>query len=167
MLLCGFLVITFVISDPEYFLSLFDRDLTFTGRLPIWNFWLNLAHANWVWGRGFQASQQPEFAQLSRSYIFSAAGHPHNAFIEMYFNQGAAGLLVFIFLVLSIITKSLTRKKHESAIFNTGVAVIFSSCVMGMFDVGLFRFSKGTGFLIFILVVALCLRPRPPADVAR
>lgn len=84
-------------SDPEVFINrmtLNESAGTGTGRLKIWDFTVEQAMNNPVFGTGFKGYRQLDFSSLH----LSSNMHPHNAILEIMLETGLVGLgLFFIF----------------------------------------------------------------------
>src|SRR5690606_27412179 len=75
-----------------------NADLTLTGRTTMWARTLAvLGDAEWV-GRGYAAFDHPSYDWMWAAY---RPAHPHNSFIQAYFETGYVGLGLTIALVIS------------------------------------------------------------------
>lgn len=78
------------------------RDLTFSGRTAIWQYFINVADRSPYFGYGMGVSQQDREV-LERAHFemgWDAFASAHNSFIEWALNAGYFGALVFTLIVL-------------------------------------------------------------------
>ena len=98
----------FIIANLDNFLLFFDKDITLTGRIPLWTLLLQSKITERPWlGYGYNA-----FWQRWRGNESPAAGvvktiigdgrdwvaHAHNGFFDIVLNIGMIGLLIFVIL---------------------------------------------------------------------
>lgn len=72
-------------------------DVTLTGRVRIWGISIEMAEKNWLLGTGFSSFHNSIFDSAWGIY---RPAHPHNSFIQAYFELGVIGLGLGAFLVM-------------------------------------------------------------------
>lgn len=113
VLLAAF-VLTVVVSNLEFTLSLLGRDTTFTGRTDIWAAVMaSIADRPWL-GYGFNAFWQ-EWSGPSAS-VLSAVGwdtpHSHNGYLDLWLDLGAVGVIVFVAGLVAATRASAIRARY-------------------------------------------------------
>ncbi|NEQ65716.1 MAG: O-antigen ligase family protein [Symploca sp. SIO2D2] len=123
------LLIFVVVENLENILTVLGKDITFTGRVPLWNgIFTKLEHPFWL-GYGFQGFWQPWLEGIhsinSPVYIlYKSLGnshwavHAHNGFLDIYLSLGLVGLTLFTLSFLLNILRSivyLISSKHAEA----------------------------------------------------
>ena len=87
-----------IIINLESILGLFGRDVTFTGRTPIWA-------AIWEWilerpffgyGYAFWVSEGRELARLRIQIGFDTAAHSHNTWLDIWLQMGIFALIAIM-----------------------------------------------------------------------
>lgn len=100
--LCGYLLIT----NLENLLALINKDLTFTGRVPLWaEVWSAVlqkpffgygSHSFWQSWRGIENPA----AQLLNGYWLWEPPHSHLGFLDIWVDLGLVGFIIFMLSVL-------------------------------------------------------------------
>ena len=90
-----------LISNFDSTLSLLNKDVTFTGRVPLWNFLIknNIQERLWF-GYGYSGFWQPwQGSDNPADSIFRLVGdwavHAHNGFLDIILSVGLIGFMVF------------------------------------------------------------------------
>jgi exopolysaccharide production protein ExoQ len=94
-----FLFITLILVSGDFILLWLEGvgvDTTLTGRVRIWQVSIDIASNNWLYGTGFSTFQNQDFDYLWGIY---RPAHPHNSFIQAYFELGVIGLISCLFLI--------------------------------------------------------------------
>lgn len=102
-----------LLGSFEQTISLFNKDVTFTGRIPLWNFLIEQKIPDHLWfGHGYsgfwqswQGSEDPA-ASVSR-LVGDWAVHAHNGFLDIILNLGLIGLILFILSFLVNISRAI------------------------------------------------------------
>lgn len=106
----------------EEFLLAFGRDITFTGRLPLWkaliqvgmhNFWVGFGYRSF-W-RGWDGPSAEIWQQIT--WLPNQA---HNGYIEIWLDLGVIGLVLMLLLLLRLLIRSITyfsEARYESIIW--------------------------------------------------
>ncbi len=93
-----------VLSNIEPILDSMGKDLSFTGRIPLWTILLEkFADKPWL-GYGYYGFWSSEAGELTKAQMIAErsweAGHAHNGFIETALSLGFLGLFLLVFSVL-------------------------------------------------------------------
>lgn len=117
-----------LISNIDNLLFLLNKDITMSGRVPLWNMLIERSIPERPWfGYGYQGFWQrwrgDDSPAIDVVNAIMGSGrdwiaHSHNGFIEIVLNMGLVGLLIFICLFLINTIKSIrlivTNKSAES-----------------------------------------------------
>ncbi len=99
-LLLGGGIIVGLINYVEPILNSMGKDLTLTGRIPLWIVLLDkVSDKPWL-GYGYNGFWPSEIDDVQSQLLWSA-GHAHNGFLEVALGLGLLGLLLLIFNLLS------------------------------------------------------------------
>ncbi len=95
-------------------LGVFGKDSTLTGRTYLWQQGIAIAQQSPYFGIGYQGFWVPGFADAERLWddfgITGKSGfHFHNTYIETTVETGIAGVLLLIFVLLTMLTGHLKR----------------------------------------------------------
>lgn len=109
------------ILRAEAIFSALGKDLTFTGRLPLWEFvWLQIGARPWL-GYGFATFFEIDWV---KSYIVSVlqwqVPNAHNGYLEVWLGLGIAGPLLLLGLLLGALFRGLVlvrRSMSPGAVF--------------------------------------------------
>lgn len=89
-------IIYFVLTNSKYLLTLLGRDLTLSGRLPIWGATVLLIYSNLFLGYGYGADWLNAMGDLAFLFQESFSNweptHAHNGFLQIGFELGLIGL---------------------------------------------------------------------------
>lgn len=115
-----------LLSSFEQTTSLFGKDTTFTGRIPLWSFLIEQKIPDHLWfGHGYsgfwQSWQGSENPAVSVSRLVGDwAVHAHNGFIDIILNLGLVGFVLFILSFLVNIGRAIkllfNSRSYESII---------------------------------------------------
>lgn len=116
--------ISLLVVNLEMILSLFGKDLTFTGRDIIWEAGKNLIKEQWILGYGYRSTsvENSYFLNYLQSYIGFEIYSLHNGYLDVLAYIGVVGLtIVIIGFVIYIVrtSKNLYYKKPLSFLFVT------------------------------------------------
>lgn len=118
--------ISIVIYKMQYLFSylivnILNKDLTFTGRVDIWNRNLEYIKEKPIFGYGIEF----EGNRILKNDGFS---HAHNQYLEIIYESGVIGLALFGYLIISIIQKLHKYKNHKfTKIISLFICLIFIS----------------------------------------
>jgi len=117
-----------LMENFENFLSFFKKDITISGRIPLWNLLLQTSIKEHLWfGYGFNAYWQRWMGSESpaNNVVINIVGngrdwvaHAHNGFLDIILNIGVIGLVLFICLFLINVVRTIRliirTKRSES-----------------------------------------------------
>ena len=144
-LVCAAAFMAFVMPFSNIFApiitSIFDRDMTFTGRTLIWSLGLDIAARNPIFGTGFGGFWGFAENQITSTYNVN---HAHNGFLDVYIEIGIAGLAVLLAFLLNFF------KTMRRLLFHTFEWPAFSICfliISLIFNYTESNFLKSSSFL--------------------
>lgn len=160
LLLIALPVVPFVLPESiiNRFLSIGDmKDSSTSYRVYIWLGTLLLLKDFWISGIGLGTEA---FTKIYPFYSYSAivAPHPHNLFLNVLVETGAAGIVLFV-LICIVLFKRLSKTAYlagEKSQTKT-IAVSIASAVAGFLLQGMFDncFYNYRVFMIFWLILAI------------
>ena len=135
---------------------------TLTGRTVLWEAAIDAISTKPFFGHGYVASK---FFSISVSDVLWPAGHMHNAFLEVMYNNGLLGLVPI--LAMNIVIGKNLRDAIRKPIHNKRLTIIVSGLLalyLFLFMDGLITSSFGgrphSGFMLFLALVVLSERLR-------
>lgn len=160
LLLLALPAVPFILPESivNRFLSIGDmKDSSTSYRVYIWLGTLLLLKDFWISGIGIGTEA---FTKIYPFYSYSAivAPHPHNLFLNVLVETGAAGIVVFLFICIILFkrlarTTSLSGKTSQTATMSVAIAsAVAGFLLQGMFDN---CFYNHRVFMIFWLIVAI------------
>lgn len=129
---------------------------TISGRTGLWTSVLPAVMASPVWGHGYVASR---FASTEEDEsAVEQAGHLHNGFLEVLYNNGLIGLVLLLLMHLSILRNLLHVVIHPISRGAYLLAIGCSAVYVNLLLNGLFNASfGGHAYAPFMLFLALVL----------
>jgi O-antigen ligase len=129
---------------------------TISGRTELWTSVLPAALASPIWGHGYVASR---FASTEEDEsAIEEAGHLHNGFLEVLYNNGLIGLVLLLLMHFSILRNLLYVAKHPISRGAYFLAIGCSAVYVNLLLNGLFNASfGGHAYAPFMLFLALVL----------
>ncbi|HEY9770738.1 MAG TPA: O-antigen ligase family protein [Coleofasciculaceae cyanobacterium] len=107
-------------------MSLLDKDVTFTGRVPLWNLLIEKIVRERLWlGYGYSGFWQPwQGSDNPAAQVFRLIGdwavHAHNGFLDIFLSVGLIGLTLFTLSFLGNINRAMrlifSNRSPESAL---------------------------------------------------
>jgi exopolysaccharide production protein ExoQ len=103
-----------VILFAEPIVAAFGRDLTLTGRVPLWQFvWLQISREPWL-GYGFAVFFEIEWVRL---YTLETLNWPipnaHNGYLEVWLGVGVAGPVLLALFLLGGLGRALLQLRRQ------------------------------------------------------
>ncbi|WP_435526863.1 O-antigen ligase family protein [Microbacterium aurantiacum] len=142
-----------IFTSLEQALGLVGRDLTFSGRLKIWEGSWAAAQERLVYGHGWGSVFSPGdpaaevIVLYARWYVPSA----HSGFLTVLLQLGIVGVVLASVAVLTTVVQALKRYAHAPDDYGLwGLAVLLVFIVANIFD------SRYDGILLFLLTVISC-----------
>jgi exopolysaccharide production protein ExoQ len=128
------------------------RDVTFTGRIDIWEAVLQL-NTNPLIGTGFASVWlTPGGRSLAEEL---GIPHAHNGYLETYLNSGLIGLVLLLAIIIAAGRKTLAQVAAGTAIGPFNAALLLSGLVYNYTE-ATFNNNNIVGFSIWLTAVAIC-----------
>lgn len=129
-LVCGgallILMMLMLINFSDELMHLKDRG--FSGRELIWSDWFNKLNDFWLLGAGLGQDYIYRFENNMVTY------HTHSLYLQVWYEIGIVGFVLFLAFLLSLLIKGWTCRRHSLAKLGLGL-MVFSMVAM-MADVG-------------------------------
>lgn len=142
----------------DFVLSLLDRDVTFTGRTNVWEFYYDLANKKYLVGHGFNSLEtNPDLVERAAALLNFAARSPHNAYIQIFYNVGYIGLSAYFLFLLSLLLTNLMRALSSDGSYDPKIARFafsFSVCVAAYGLVEAYQAGFNTGIPLLLVLVS-------------
>jgi len=127
---------------------------TFTGRTDLWIAALPAIRQNLVLGHGYMASK---FVSIQLEGVRWEAGHLHNGFVDVLYNNGLVGLVLILFMNAMIIKNLLRGNKHPGAPrelyeIAVGLLAIYANLLINAFFNATIGGRPSALFMIFLAV---------------
>jgi exopolysaccharide production protein ExoQ len=159
-----FLMLAMILA-AETVVAALGRDLTLTGRVPLWQFaWLQIAAEPWR-GYGFAVFFDIDWVEV---YIMETLGWPspnaHNGFLELWLGVGVGGPVLLIMSLCLGLFRALARLRRRvdpGAVF--AVYVILTYLLRNIVESDLATPSH-ISWVLAVIALTLTLRPRSTAD---
>ncbi len=158
MLFAGLVLASIVLfSNMDFFLGLFGRNTTLTGRIPMWNYLFNTYfNKHPLIGYGFNAFWYMLFHRLD---IQIAAGYPDpiviadNGFIDILINTGYVGLVLFMIFYLGVWLRSFQYAFKAEDI--TGVFPVILMTFILFANISWSLLFENEGFFMLVMISVL------------
>lgn len=149
--LAGFLFVALQ-DQGSFFAQLDDAgvDSTLTGRTRIWERTLPIADRTPIWGHGFPSFDSPNFDWMWPSY---RPAHPHNSFVQAYFETGLIGLALTI-LLAAIHLLTMLRHAGAERRFSYGLFIV-AATILGSLTGSNYAGKPSTLFVYMLLLFAI------------
>jgi O-antigen ligase len=130
-------ITVWLVENLDKFVTSLGKDLTFTGRVPLWTElvemvkqrpWLGYGYDGfWQPWRGVNAPANPVVHKLGEWAV-----HAHNGFLDLVLSLGFVGLLLFVFSFLTNFSRAIlymSRDKHSESVLPLMILIflIFSN----------------------------------------
>lgn len=158
-------IIPMLLLLPEYLekiLGVFGKDITLTGRVPLWEFLIAIGLERLYLGYGYGAFWQGPVGPSAPVWIsFRWAHQAHNGYIDLWLETGLIGLLIGLILLLRVLIRTGLRalqrnrenKIWEFAFLFSAFFVLISFIEAVLLESGL---SKALYWIIFGYIGFLC-----------
>lgn len=108
-------------------------------------------------GHGYLAAQDPQVSGAIAERLFATAGHAHSGYIDLLYNVGLVGTMLFlvpiIWTLLLGVVRVISGVRDAALIFC--VTFIFSALVVALFDVTIFGIESQLGS-VFLAIILIC-----------
>ncbi len=169
----GLVAITLVIANLRFFTDALDRDVTLTGRVPLWDDLFRLIPDRLFLGSGYNAfwlgwgSPAQEVWNQNRWL----PPHGHNQFIDIALELGLVGLFLYIALLLRTFVRATRYVRDVPGVFGLWPLVFCSLFLLSMIteaammsrDISWFLYS-GAIVLVSMKKTSIDVPPPPTAD---
>jgi len=135
-----------------------DVDLTLTGRTLVWEHTLAHANANPWFGYGYSSYENPVFDFM---FDYYRPAHPHNAFLQAYFETGLVGLTLTVLLVLSHLASALRVSRKTGKYSYTLFLVLLAT----LGSLGGSNYAGKPTMLFSLLMLSLAIEARQTRTV--
>lgn len=128
-------VLGFVYINWDQFLSLLDRGATLSGRIPMWAASAVVISDRLWLGYGYGASLEKQVSTYEyMRYIDWNPSHAHNGFLQMAFELGVIGVLLFLLHYVFFVKKSILWSQEQSHSFAAFIplAILISIAISGL-----------------------------------
>ena len=100
-------IFTLIVANLETIAELLGKDLTFSGRLPMWSNLSSYIAQKPLLGYGFNGFWDAKYGQFFRArWAWADVPHSHNGFIELLLALGLIGFLLFTISFLFVFLRS-------------------------------------------------------------
>jgi O-antigen ligase len=150
----------FVLPDIlEKVLGFFGRDLTLTGRIPLWLLLIPLALARPLLGYGYGAFWLGESGPSALIWAVTwDAPHAHNGYLDMWLEIGLMGVAIAIFMLVLTLARYVTAalQARENPIVQFSFWVSMLTILGNMSEAVLLESGLGKA-LYWVLFAYICL----------
>ena len=99
-----------VVANSETIAQSLGKDLTFSGRIPLWSTLMDYVAQKPLFGYGFNGFWNSEYGQMFRlRWVWETVPQSHNGFVELLL---ALGLIGFLLFAMSFVVQLLRAYKH-------------------------------------------------------
>lgn len=155
-----YLFTVYIISnDKKYnqiFLKIFNKDLSFTGRTPIWEVVIDIIKENPLWGYGYNNiwyEQSPIAIYIRKKVLFTVTGS-HNGFLEWLLMIGGIGTLVLIALIIISGYRLIKISLYDKLVFKFSIQYLMYILIFYLTE----RSTDPLGYqvlMLFIVIVSI------------
>jgi O-antigen ligase len=135
-----------------------DMGITLTGRTDLWTAALPEIYKNPVWGHGYMASKFVS-VQVKEKWQHWDAGHLHNAYLDVLYNNGLVGLTLLFAMGLEVRKKLIfVIKKTDSRdlyFLAAGSLAIYTMLLINGFFNATIGGRPGSLFMVFLALIVL------------
>lgn len=135
-----------------------ERQIGVNGRDQIWSHWFSLLPEFWLAGRG--ASADLPFTLAGGSSVI----HAHSLYLQLWYEYGIGGPLLFIGLLLSLLWKA--WQCREQPLARLGAALLVFAMVAMVSDIYAIFHRPSPYWVVFWLPVGILLGVQKPERVA-
>ena len=139
----------------DIFLSIFNRDLTLTGRTDIWEVIVELIKIKPIIGYGYGGIWYE--GSIIKNYIwnrtFIGMEGAHNGFLEWALQIGILGLIAFIIMILSMGYKLIKLKNKDEFVFRVGIQYIVYILIFYITE----KVTSPTSYQILMLFIIIIM----------
>lgn len=102
------LAISLTLVNLEFLADLVGKDVSFTGRIPLWQELWPIAAAEPVLGYGYKAAFGGYFSPIHEVWVANPwePGHAHNDYLAIFMQVGFVGLGLYLVMMLRAVSRS-------------------------------------------------------------
>lgn len=149
--------LAFATANLGFLTGLLDKDVSLTGRVPMWEGLLPIIGERLLFGHGFDAAFGGFFSPVHDIWIYNQwAGDSHNAYIQILLELGVVGLALFVVAFLTGVWGAIKLVAIvPGAIGLWPIAVMSQALLLSVTESGIQSDSLGwTIYVVALLVVA-------------
>jgi len=139
-------------SIVEYIVNMFGRDMTLTGRVPLWEVLLERSKGREMVGVGYGAYWIGTVSNDLWSIFIWKPTQAHNGYIDIYIELGWMGIIILIFL---IINGYLSIEKYLNYDFDLGLIKMVFFITILISNITESSFGKATYLLWFLFLIGV------------
>jgi exopolysaccharide production protein ExoQ len=142
----------FLFSNLEMILGFAGKDITLTGRVPLWGLLIFLSLSNPIQGFGYNGFWIRETESPSNTIVDLLGWHPthaHNGFVDIYLNLGLVGLSIFLIAIGRLFLY--VKKSDEKISLNSRFLLIIFILLYNLTE-STFIASNGFMWYLFLLI---------------
>ena len=112
----GVATVAFATANIRLLADWLDKDITLTGRLPLWRDLLVVARERPLLGHGYRATFDGWFSPVHEVWIANPwnPSHAHNALLQIWLEVGLVGVVIFLIVYVRTIVGAVTVAMHET-----------------------------------------------------
>jgi O-antigen ligase len=133
-----------------------DQLSTVTGRTDLWRAALPEIMEHPIVGHGYVASR---FVSVQVVGAFWEAGHLHNGFMEVLYNNGLIGLVLLLAMHVAILKNAVavlkTTRRHDSHVIAIGILVLYINILVNGLANATFGGHAYAPFMLFLALIVV------------
>src|SRR5947207_7983209 len=118
-------------TDIDTF-SLLGRDATLTGRTTMWEIVLPMIADSPLLGHGYYTGPSAVAGPRLIQFFGPAISDPHNGYLTILLDTGIAGLFLYLYSVLSVISMGTVQAKHEERVRRNCFMFLLIAPILGI-----------------------------------
>jgi len=146
--------VTLTVTNIETLTELLDKDVSFTGRIPLWGFLLPLALARPLTGYGYQAAFGGYFSPVHEVWVLENwnPAHAHNELLNLWLQVGAIGVTFYVVALARALPRSVrTVTALPGAVGLWPLVFISSAILVSITESGMS--GHPAGWMTFVVAV--------------
>ncbi len=119
-------------ANIELLAEWLDKDITLTGRVPLWQGLIPIAQEQPILGYGYEAAFGGYFSPVHEVWVSEGwePNHAHNALLQSWLELGVVGVGIVLFGFVRATTRSLNAVAYSSGAVNLWPMVYMSSTLL-------------------------------------
>lgn len=147
-------MVALTMVNLEALTELLDRDVSFTGRIPLWELLLPFALAEPILGYGYKAVFTGYFGPIHEVWVLERwnPSHAHNELLNLWLQVGLVGVSFYLFSLLRALKRSVNVIQVVSGGAGLWPAVFISSAMLvSISESGMS--NNSAGWMMFVVAV--------------